>query len=345
MNRFFAAGELACNTSLTHSHIGNHTMKKIALLAATALALTPVFAAAQTTDVRITRADLIAAGIPGSHLTRYENVAVSAQGSSSLTCNIAWEATGVDPLFSGLNTQTVNGTVAYAGAMQVEASRYNPNGQAIGQAVYNGTFLHATAAATAPVLTCPAGGTRTEPGIPGRDAVAYQRAVFGESYRDPICVAQAKDRSDAADQAAFDALMAAYQNELLIYSAKQAEYAAYLTALAAWEEDDNARQRAANTGNPDNRVPYVQQPKLFNFVADPGPAPQEPRSQSNGNSDAGVNNCDLLPGALLSAEVPAQDAVVEVPAITYTYSYVPSGAQTFSLGVLTVVVENQTYTF
>lgn len=142
-------------------------MKKIAILAATALALTSTVAAAQTAQIQVSRQVLLDGGLAGSSLLRTETAVLNGTTSASAMCTLSHDGNAA-PVGVAASVPASGGTATASNSnFTLWASRTNPHGQAIGQATYG---AQGGAAATwSPTLTvnntdlaCPSGGTYQE---------------------------------------------------------------------------------------------------------------------------------------------------------------------------------------
>jgi len=158
-------------------------MKKIAILAATALALTSTMAAAQSAQIQVSRQVLLDGGLAGSSLLRTETAVLNGTTSASAICTLGHNGNAA-PVGVATSLAASGGTAtASSSNFTLWASRTNPHGQAIGQATYGAQG--GGAATWSPTLTvdntdlsCPSGGTYQEeltPYIPPQLITAAQQ--------------------------------------------------------------------------------------------------------------------------------------------------------------------------
>jgi len=133
---------------------------KSMILAATALVLTSSMAAAA--PLSVSRQVLLDGGAVASGLRLEESVTVSALATTTGTCALTWGSNGAPtthPFATSVPATTDTQTVSTSVTMR--ASRVNPQGMAIGQAVYNGDWAPAAPSGVTATLqaSCPNGGS------------------------------------------------------------------------------------------------------------------------------------------------------------------------------------------
>jgi hypothetical protein len=162
---------------------------KSKILAATALVsmmAVPTAAMAQTatfSSVSVSRQVLLDGGAIGSQLLRDETATLSTTGTVSATCALSWDGNRVDPTLAHLANENVSASATVTGTTTMRATRVNPQGMAIGQAIYEGSW---TTPAATHNLSCPNGGSRTVPAVYGDPIPAVYGDPIPAVYGDPI---------------------------------------------------------------------------------------------------------------------------------------------------------------
>jgi hypothetical protein len=182
------------------------TMKKIAFLAATALAMTSTMASAQA--IEIGRQTLLDNGSAPSNLRLALKGAVTANGTHTLVCVLNqpnFVAASGSSDFAALNVTSIITTTSGTpiGGKEIELAytgRINPKGMAVGDAVYTGSFTPITSSTQElSNLSCPeertvhVGYRAAVAGDPGQEAVQAvdgKEAIY-DTMPEPVCKAAA----------------------------------------------------------------------------------------------------------------------------------------------------------